>query len=210
MTRISDVHLTASTLTARARAALNAGDNDRAREALDAVAMLAEADAIDRRTPVVITYTLAAPGARWTERHDHADGTHTDVPRDRPRDWPRDLLGESSTPAELCALLRKAQAERDRLFAENMNLEGRLEAAERDAKAGRIDTHAAEALRERGVTHPSTSLLRLEMIAQHLGEAESLAAMLGNRYLEHTIGLVRGAARDAVRVAQPADLGPAA
>lgn len=37
-----------------------------------------------------------------------------------------DRLAETSTPAELVVLLRRAQAERDRLVAENLNLEAQL------------------------------------------------------------------------------------
>lgn len=44
--------------------------------------------------------------------------------------------------------------------------------------------HALTALAERGITSPTTELLRLELMNQHLAEAGCLAAMLGQRPLE--------------------------
>lgn len=56
--------------------------------------------------------------------------------------------------------------------------------------------HAVAALAERGVTSPSTELLRLEMLVQHLDEAACLASTLGQLDLERRIGLVLTQARD--------------
>lgn len=47
--------------------------------------------------------------------------------------------------------------------------------------------YALEALKERGVIDPSTELLRLEIINQHLGEAACLATLLGLLELEKGI-----------------------
>lgn len=56
--------------------------------------------------------------------------------------------------------------------------------------------YAEQELEERGIKDPSTELLRLELIVQHLREAESLAAMLGLLDLEHTIQKSSIKARD--------------
>lgn len=48
-----------------------------------------------------------------------------------------DRIGETSTPAELVVLLRSAQAERDRLVAENLNLDAVLTRTENALHASR-------------------------------------------------------------------------
>lgn len=54
---------------------------------------------------------------------------------------------------------------------------------------------AATALAQRGIADPTTQLVRLEMLRQHLDEAACLAAMLGERDLERAISVPSEAAR---------------
>ena len=56
--------------------------------------------------------------------------------------------------------------------------------------------YALENLKERGITSPSTELLRLELIHQHLDEAACLASLINQRELERAIASVLLKVRD--------------
>jgi hypothetical protein len=61
-----------------------------------------------------------------------------------------------------------------------------------------VDEHAAYVLAERGLLNPPCRTRVAASIAVHLSAAESLAAMVGIRKLEHMIGLAHEEARTVV------------